>query len=284
MKYVRSFFSKVAVLGLTVGVLSFIASVQAQTKEGTAKVQALLGSAQYSEQGGPWQPLSVGKVLRAGTIIKTAAGSTVDLYLDQNGPVVRITAETTLGLDTLLYEQTGADMVIDTKLNLTSGRILGKVKKTAAASKYEVKVPTGTVGIRGTDYDISASGIVYVREGSVVVHYRTPSGKIFDVIVQAGEYFVPPVDPESAPAQPTSIPPAGFEPMEFPEIVAYTPPIGPAFGAGGPIPPPLNPRGVGTIVVSPIEPPVSPTVGTARTGSTGGNNMQNPGMQPIQPR
>jgi hypothetical protein len=262
MKYVRSFFLKVVGLGLTVAVLSLMASVQAQTKEGTAKVQSLLGSAQYSEQGGPWQPLKVGKVLKAGTIIKTAAGSMVDLFLDQNGPVVRITADTTLGLDTLLFEQTGADMVIDTKLNLTSGRILGKVKKTAASSKYEVKVPTGTVGIRGTDYDISASGIVYVREGSVIVHYRTPSGKIYDVVVQAGEYFVPPADPESAPAQPTSNPPAGFEPIEFPKDQVII--------VDG-----------GTVIVSPIEPPISPTVGTGPGGNNpqqpaGGNNMQNP--------
>jgi hypothetical protein len=223
MKYVRSFFSKVAVLGLALAVVSLVAAAQAQTKEGSAKVQALRGSAQYSEQGGPWQPLAVGKVLKAGTVIKTAANSELDLNIKHNESVVRVTEETTLGLESLLSEETGADTVIETKMNLSSGRILGIVKKVSAASKYEVKLPMETVGVRGTDYDASANGVVFVRSGEVVVRYRTPGGKQFDVLTQAGEYFVTPADPESPPQKPTSNPPQGFSPMKFPEFTAEAP-------------------------------------------------------------
>ncbi|MCL5097910.1 MAG: FecR domain-containing protein [Candidatus Omnitrophica bacterium] len=158
--------------------------------------------------------LNVGKVLHTGAIIRTASGSQVDLFLKQNGPVVRITADTTLGLDKLLYEETGEETIIDTQLNLTNGRILGSVKKLAEASKYEVKVPTGTVGIRGTEYDISTSGIVHVVTGSVLVTYISPSGAVRQYTVNAGQTFTPP--PASTPEAPgtvTNTPPPVAEEM-----------------------------------------------------------------------
>jgi hypothetical protein len=102
-----------------------------------------------------------------------------------------VTADTLLGLDKLLFENTGADTVIETRLDLKNGRILGNVKKMAATSVYEVKIPTGTVGIRGTEYDISTTGRVYVESGSVLVHYTdTATGITTDYTVNAGQVFV----------------------------------------------------------------------------------------------
>src|SRR5947209_15179673 len=74
--------------------------------------------------------------------------------------VIRLWADSILGLDKLTSLQTGADVVTETQLDLKRGRLTGNVKKLSAASKYEVKLPNGVAGVRGTHFDIQAVGIV----------------------------------------------------------------------------------------------------------------------------
>ena len=166
-----------------------VSSVQAGDV-GKAVVRTIRGSAQYAE-GGNWLPLSVGQVLKPGSTIRTANESQVDLFMDQNGPVVRLAENTTLGVDKLNFEATGVDTVIETQLDLKSGRILGIVKKMAATSKYEIKTPNGVAGIRGTEYDITATSVVRVVSGSLVVVYVKSDGTVVTQVVNAGEMFVP---------------------------------------------------------------------------------------------
>jgi len=237
MKLVGCFFSKFAAFGVVLAISALAFSAQAQ-QQGQAKVQAIVGSADYSEAGGAWQKLNVGKILKAGAVIKTAAASRVDLFLKQNGPVVRVTEDTTLALDTLLFDDTGVDTVIETKLDLRNGRILGNVKPLAAASRYEVKIPNGTVGIRGTWYDISASGIVRCYKGILVVLWAVPTPTPYTV--NAGYTFMPPAQPGGTP----SVVPFGPNDPIFPKDLGdyVTPP--------------------GEIeIIKPIEKPISPTTG-----------------------
>jgi len=242
MKHVGSFIAKLSAYGVAFLIASYVGSVHAQQQQGTATVQAIRGSAQYTQDGGAWMPLTVGKVLKQGAVVKTAANSQVDLFLKQNGPVVRITADTILGLDKLLFEDTGAETVIDTQLNLTNGRILGSVKKMAAVSKYEVKIPTGVVGIRGTEYDISTSGIVHILTGQALVTYITPNKQIHQAMVNEGETFTPPtVDPEAAPTvTPTPTDVQGRIRDDFTGVTTTPTPAG------------------GIVIVEPVEPPISP--------------------------
>ena len=102
---------------------------------------------------------------------------------------VRITANSVLGIDKLSTMQTGSDVVTDTQLDLKAGRILGNVKKMSAASKYEIKLPNGVAGIRGTFFDISAEGLVRVVTGSVVVAYVGPDGTVVTQVVSGGQQF-----------------------------------------------------------------------------------------------
>jgi len=44
-----------------------------------------------------------------------------------------------------------------------------RMKKLTPTSKYEIKVPNGVAGIRGTIYFINASGILRVLSGTVVI-------------------------------------------------------------------------------------------------------------------
>jgi hypothetical protein len=163
--------------------------------------------------------LKVGTGLNQNSVIRTAPGSTVDLYLNENGPAVRVTENTTLGLDRLTIDRTGVDNVIETQLDLRNGRILGNVRKLAAASKYEVKTPMGVAGIRGTRYDIRADGTVAVTEGSVVVVYIV-GGQATKVTVTAGNMVRPPTTP-GAPVTPIAL-----TPQQIADINNNIPPVG----------------------------------------------------------
>ena len=79
------------------------------------------------------------------------------------------------------------------------------MKKLSAASKYEVKIPNGVAGIRGTVYFITSDGIVSVVAGSVVVAYMGANNQPVTQEVMAGQQF----DVKSgqlSPLPPTPIP------------------------------------------------------------------------------
>jgi hypothetical protein len=177
------------------------ASAQAETKHNRAVVRAIHGSgAQVSNnKGQTWAPAKVGQFLGANAAVKTSPDTTVDLFLGDNGPVVRVTPDTSLGIDKLDLENTGLEKVIETQLDLRSGRILGSVKKMAAASKYEVKTPVGVAGIRGTEYSIDARGRVTIVTGSAVVVYVIDGNILPPANVGAGQTITPPAGPQQQP-------------------------------------------------------------------------------------
>ena len=170
---------------------AFVVSSAQAGEAGKAAVRSIRGSAQYAAEGGLWLPLKVGQVLKPGSTVRTANDSQVDLFMDQNGPIVRLVENTTLGIDKLNFEATGIDTIIETQLDLKSGRILGIVTKMAADSKYEIKTPNGVAGVRGTEYDVSATSVVRVVSGSLVVVYVKSDGTVVTQVVNAGEMFVP---------------------------------------------------------------------------------------------
>ena len=188
MKQRGSFSTVAACVVALVGAL-VASSVQA-SEAGKAVVRSIRGSAQYAE-GGNWLQLKEGQILKPGSTVRTANESQVDLFMDDNGPVVRLVENTTLGIDKLNFTATGVDTVIETQLDLKSGRILGIVKKMAHDSKYEIKTPNGVAGIRGTEYDITATSVVRVITGSLVVVYVKNDGTVVTQVVNAGEMFVP---------------------------------------------------------------------------------------------
>ena len=148
----------------------------------------MIGSATYSTAGQSPAALKVGTVLYSGATIKTAAESSVDLFLGKAAGVVRVTENTTLGIDKLTITDTGADSVIDTQLDLTEGIIRGNVNKLSAASKYEIKLPNGVAGIRGTRYVCTASrgrSKVLLLDGSLVFVHAQPTGALVPHVMTA---------------------------------------------------------------------------------------------------
>lgn len=225
--------SKFVKLGFLTLAVAVAASAGATDR--SAKVVALKGDARYKLAGGNWQPLKVGDVIPAGSMVQTAAASTLDLLLDgrletpitsasggaglvlpsgrtyippttppsQNSSVVRLQPDTILGLDKLTTTQTGADEVQETQLDLQKGTIFGTTKRVTGASKYEIKLPNGVAAIRGTTYAVSDDGSVSVLSGTVYIT-TTKNGTSTTVAVAAGSTFNPvtglvlPTPPETA--------------------------------------------------------------------------------------
>jgi len=219
-------------------------SASAQAVANKAIVRAIRdGSAYVSmDAGKSWKPAKVGAVLPAHSAIRTDATATADLFLGDNGPVVRVTKDTTMGIDKLDVDSTGIEKVIETQLDLKNGRILGNVKKMAAASKYEVKTPVGVAGIRGTEYSISADGKVSVVSGTVVVVYIVGNTPQPPVTLQAGQQVTPPTVNGVAPTL-TSVDTAVVN--EIPTLTVYL------------TPEPVPPGTSVTITPGPTTPPTS---------------------------
>ncbi len=148
--------------------------VQAVTGAGLREVQARVievkGKASYSS-GGVTQDIKIGQSIPAGSVINTGPASTVILDLGESGRL-SVKPDSTLSIDKLMVQKTGADTVVETKLEVRKGSILGNVKKLSSASTYEVATAKGVAGIRGTIYHIFAVGIFRCADGSIVVTIR----------------------------------------------------------------------------------------------------------------
>ena len=103
--------------------------------------------------------------------------------------VVRIYEDTVLAFEKLATTDTGNDEISETQLDLRSGKIFGTVKKLTPTSRYEIKLPNGVAGVRGTIYTISADGVVQVLVGSVVISWVAPDGTAMTQTVNGGFQF-----------------------------------------------------------------------------------------------
>lgn len=255
------------IMGFAVAVAAFVGAthVQAAPELNDAIVRGVRGSANYStDRGSNWKDLKVGTKLKQSSVIRTAPGASVDLFLGDNGPVVRVTENTTMGIDRLTVDRTGVEKIIETQLDLRSGRILGNVKHLAAASKYEVKTPQGVAGIRGTRYDISADGTVKIVDGNAVVVYVV-GGRTSTANVNGGQTSRPPTTVGGEPTI-VAIPPA--------EVTSLNNEIN-SIGRGGPGQPVEGQQSI--LTVSPILEQIqggdrakTETTVAGATGGTGG--------------
>jgi FecR protein len=203
---IRSLFNSLAVFGVA---LAMASTAMAETKQITAKVTRLKGSARYKIGSGAWMPLKSGQTVGAGAIIETAPDSRVDLSLGEGEApkanltvgtmltyqpataqnMVRVWENSRMAIDTMTVTETGSDVVSETQLDLQAGHIFGSVKKMSAASRYEVKIPNGVAGIRGTTYDINVDGIIKVLDGSVFLNYKNSKGDSASQVIMSEQMF-----------------------------------------------------------------------------------------------
>jgi hypothetical protein len=197
------------------------------------------GNAQYSVDGRTWQTLHSGDVLKPGAVIRTAERSLVDVMLGEEGTaggsfsgpnllsapggggagagggggasdtekanIVRIFQSTVLGVDKLTLNRTGVDEVSDTQLDLRAGQIMANVKKLSAQSKYEIKLPNGVAGIRGTWTLVSSAGVIVTGDGEVKFAGVGPNGGVQVVDILSRQKY------DSATGQVSSVSDSDFQ-------------------------------------------------------------------------
>ena len=204
--------------------LTLVSAANAESgKQRTGKVVRIKGDARYSTGNKIWQPLKVGAIIHSGNVVQTAPKSFVDIVINEEASatsvsvqpistassssassggaggagaaptpdqdVIRVLDDTYLVFDSMTATATGSDTVTETLLDLKKGSIFGSVKKQAAASRFEVKIPNGVAGIRGTTFLIKSSGVVSCLQGSVVAAYTTAAGDVNTQVVGSGQEF-----------------------------------------------------------------------------------------------
>lgn len=205
MKNIQTMFYA-AVCGMA---LTFITAASAQdVKQAVASVVRVQGGASYTLGGNDgWHPLVAGKMLWAGSTIKTEPDALVDLVLgkqiqmpqarptpeqislapdspvrgmvgykpsvEQN--VIRMSGATTVKIDTLTISDTGVDTISDTELDLQDGRIFYSVKKLSSQSKFFIKLPNGIAGVRGSSGFCS---VIHIMDHGVDTKKIGPCGAL----------------------------------------------------------------------------------------------------------
>ncbi len=188
--------------------------------EGAAKVLRAQGNARWRAAGEDWRPIRAGTTLKPGATLETGKepGTLVELALcepetpvpafspssptEVSHPVteayqpatehdmVRLWEGSSLTLEKFTYLNPGLNAVSEIQLDLHAGRLTGKVKTLAAGSIYEVKLPGGIAGVKGTLYDFRAEGVLRVLEGAVVVAYfDAVTGNAVTQLINAGQEF-----------------------------------------------------------------------------------------------
>ena len=209
MKKINHIARNLMVGGIALATALAVSRAAAENVHQVVQVVRVEGNVQYSTAGQPFMTAHEGDIYEAGTIIRTAQDSHVDIMLgdestaknsialqrvatESSGPaggggggggglgneeatanMVRIFQMTVLSVDKLMVERTGNDEVSDTQLDLRVGQIMSNTKKLSAQSHYEIKIPNGVAGIRGNCNVLSSTS----KCASII-------GTVMEVLVQ----------------------------------------------------------------------------------------------------
>jgi len=139
------------------------------------QVMGILGRAQISREGAPFAPLLNGGQLRAGDVIRTGAGSAVDVAFGENPGTVRLTENSVLALDKISMDSTNETSEIE--LSLRSGELLGLSKEGPPDSRFEIKIPIGIARVLHGRYRVQARGYLALVEGKLLFAHVPPGGQ-----------------------------------------------------------------------------------------------------------
>ncbi len=150
-----------------------LSTLSAQSPLLAAEVKGILGRAQFSTGGGPYQPLKGGTVLRPGDVVQTASQSALDLYLGPAAGTVRLTESATLSIDKMAVNDASSDV----ELHLKGGELLGKVGGAAGTSKFVVKTAGGLGAVIKGEFRFDARGYFVLLEGKALFVTTPDSGE-----------------------------------------------------------------------------------------------------------
>jgi hypothetical protein len=137
-----------------------------------AIVISVNGRCEYAEAGKPFAPLKAGHVLGQGAVVRTGEESRTDLFFRRIGTTVRLQTGTEVKLEKMArYMRDGAP-VMETLLDLRTGRIFTVVNSLVPGSTLEIRNAAGRSVVEGGGgagrYIITADGAHVTAEGSAI--------------------------------------------------------------------------------------------------------------------
>lgn len=160
--------------------LAFPLFGQAQTIPGTVRAFNVVGNVSLrNDSTGAVVPVTTGMVFTEGFTVISGPASSATL-VQSNGATILVEPDTSLSIETFLqdsfdqsqgtYSQLKADpSTSKTRLRLNYGDASGNVKKLRSTSSYNVDLPTGSAGIRGTTWRVSVKINFQTGQISVIV-------------------------------------------------------------------------------------------------------------------
>ena len=141
------------ILILIIASLLIIGQSQAMSAQRFATVKNIQGKVEVLKNGKEWQLAKEGMTLHMNDEIRTWEKSFVELLLDEKGATGRLEVKqnTRMRLNTLEVNKKGEKKTL---LDVAIGRVMVHVQKLKGDSKFEVKTPTSTMGVRGTVFEV----------------------------------------------------------------------------------------------------------------------------------
>ncbi len=194
--------------------LSFLClplAAQAQSQRGTIRAFSVTGDVQIrNDATGAVRQLTRGEVFRDGHTIITGNGATATL-VQSNGSTIVVEPDTELSVAEFLqdpYDRTSLGSYTNlqedpsqsqTRLRLNRGAASGNVKGLRSNSRYNIDLPTGSAGIRGTTWravvflDLETGQMtttVVNADGSIVYAYDPGTGELVETEIPPGQQIV----------------------------------------------------------------------------------------------
>ncbi len=137
----------------------------------SAMTVSVTGKCEYSEDGVTFAPLTKGHIFQQGATVRTGDNARADLFFRRTGTTVRLQAGTQLRIEKMTLTITGGVPVVDTLLDLRSGRIFAVVRSEVAGSTLEIRNAAGRSVVEGSGigrYIITADGTHVAATGSAI--------------------------------------------------------------------------------------------------------------------
>ncbi len=171
----------------------------AATMAPKAELRGLVGHAQFSHAGGPFQAVAKGAAFEAGDVIQTAGDSALDLDLGAAVGTVRLTESTTLVIEQWSAVGNGYEL----RLFLRDGEMLGRVAHPAGPSRFQVKVNSGIGAVVEGQFRLDAKGYLVLLDGKAGFVHMPSSGEpvAHALSTPPAQYFSPAGGVRTAPAE-----------------------------------------------------------------------------------
>ncbi len=145
---------KLQVIGMVALALLFWGGIATAAGPRQATISNVRGEVFVRQGHEDWKAAQPGMVLNQGDEIKTSMSGLADLLLD-DGKVgsVQVKEKSSFKLETMQVDQATGDKA--TLLNLAIGKVMVHAEKLHGNSKFEVRTPTSTTGVRGTMFEVT---------------------------------------------------------------------------------------------------------------------------------